>query len=201
MTSRIEEDLYGGSSDSHGSPASPPGSTERKGPTIRYGRPDEIARFWRFNVRPHRNSGCSDSIYGTDIVDLAVVTSDNYRFCQVAPLPGIAVSHILLCGDTGTEYECTPVTLSVATACLRLGLGERTIDKSNDCTPKTLNSREPFHIKQADKFFYISQGLVTDVVNRCDFTKTNYETREKKPLTIAFSGLQFTVTISAPGVN
>ena len=169
--------------------------------TIRYGRPDEVAPFWRYNLRPHRNSGCTDSIYSPDIVDLAVVTSDNYSNCQVDPLPGIAVSHILLCGEPGNEYEFTPVILSGATACLRMGLGERPVDWSNECSPKTLNSREPFSIRQLDKFFYISQGDVTDVINCCDFTKTNYETRAKKPLTISFSGLQFKVTIRVPGIN
>ena len=204
MTSPVEEDLYGYSDSCPGPTKTLKTIQEPVDPrsTIRYGRPYEVAPFWRYNLRPHRNSGCTDSIYSPDIVNLALVTSDNYNFCHVTPLPGIAVSHILLCGEPGNEYEFTPVTLSFAvTASLRMGLGERTIDRTNDCTPKTLNPREPFHIRQLDKFFYISQGEVTDVINRCDFTKTNYETREKKPLTIAFSGLQFKVTIRVPGIN
>ena len=187
-TDLIEEELYGG-----GYPLNERSTETRK--LIRSGPPHEVDAFWRYTLRPIRNNGCAPSIYGTDVAQLAIVKSNNFSNCQVSPMPRAPVSYILLYCDGNAEFAFTPSLLGTGPVSLQMRLGEGPITEATNCTPrdKDFNGTEPFLIRQIDKFYYISQGLVTDVVNRCDFTKINYEIREKKPLTIAFTGLTFHV--------
>ena len=124
-----------------------------------------VATFWRMRLRP---DGCDTKTF---------ITTDNYSSCKVAPA-GTAVS-VDLWGDG--EYEFTPELLNVDDAILTIALllGERY------CNPHIFSILCPFRIRQTEKFYYISQGLETEVVNR----------NGKRPLTIAASGLAFTVNL------
>lgn len=126
-----------------------------------------VATFWRMRLRP---DGCDTKTF---------ITTDDYSSCRVAPA-GTAVS-VDLWGDG--EYEFMPELLktnnddTVITIALFLG--------ARYCNPHTFGILCPFRIRQTENFYYISQGLETEVVNRDG----------KKPLTIASSGLTFTVNL------
>lgn len=124
-----------------------------------------VATFWRTRLR------CCDT--------KTFITADNYSSCRVAPA-GTAVSVDLL---VNSEYEFTPELLKTnnddTVITIALFLGERY------CNPHTFGILCPFRIRQTENFYYISQGLETEVVNR----------NGKKPLTIASSGLSFTVNL------
>ena len=126
-----------------------------------------VATFWRLRLRP---DGCDTKTF---------ITAEDYSSCKVAPV-GAAVS-VDLWGDG--EYEFTPELLKTnvddTIITIALFLGERY------CNPHTFSILCPFRIRQTEKFYYISQGLETEVVNR----------NGKKPLTIASSGLAFTVNL------
>jgi len=188
-----EEDLYGGGGYTPTGTASQLKTTK----AIRYGLPAEIDNFWRWTLRAVRNDGCSPSIYGTNAYHLATVTSDNYSNCKVSPLSDAPMSYILLYyedeGKGDCEYAFTPSLTGSPAPSLQMRLGEGLITKSTNCTPRDFTGSEPFLIRQTGQFYYISQGLVTDVINRWDFTKPNYETRPKRPLMIAFTGMTFHV--------
>jgi hypothetical protein len=124
-----------------------------------------VATFWRLRLRP---DSCDTKTF---------ITADNYNTCRI--VPSITAASVDLWGDG--EYEFTPELLTTniddAILTIALLLGERY------CNPHTFSILCPFRIRQTEKFYYISQGLETEVVNR----------NGKKPLTIASSGLAFTV--------
>ena len=122
-----------------------------------------VATFWRMRLR------CCDT--------KTFITADNYSSCRVTPST-IAAS-VDLWGDG--NYEFTPELLKVDDAAITIALllGEKY------CNPQTFGILCPFRIRQTEKFYYISQGLETEVVNR----------NGKMPLTIASSGLSFTVNL------
>jgi hypothetical protein len=124
-----------------------------------------VATFWRLRLQPN---SCDMK---------TIITADDYRSCRIAPV-AIAAS-VNLWGDG--EYEFTPEVLKVDDVVITIGfwLGERY------CMPHNFSILCPFRIRQTEKFYYISQGLETEVVNRND----------KKPLTIASSGLTLAVNL------
>jgi hypothetical protein len=124
-----------------------------------------VATFWRLRLRP---DSCDTKTF---------IAADNYSSCKVAPST-IAAS-VDLWGDG--NYEFTPELIKVddIVVTIALLLGEKY------CNPRTFGILCPFRIRQTEKFYYISQGLETEVINR----------NGKKPLTIASSGLAFTVTL------
>ena len=124
-----------------------------------------VATFWRMRLRP---DGCDTKTF---------ITADNYSSCRVTPST-IAAS-VDLWGDG--NYEFTPELLKVDDAAITIALllGEKY------CNPQPFGILCPFRIRQTEKFYYISQGLETEVVNR----------NGKMPLTIASSGLSFTVNL------
>jgi hypothetical protein len=128
-----------------------------------------VATFWRMRLRP---DGCDTKTF---------IATDNYSSCKVAPA-GTAVS-VDLWGDGDGEYEFIPELLTTnvddTVITIAIFLGDRY------CNPYAFHILCPFRIRQTEKFYYISQGLETEVVNR----------NGKKPLTIAASGLAFTVNL------
>lgn len=137
-----------------------------------------VASFWRWRLR-------SDDCCTTGE---ATITANDYSTCRIEPTS--AVSRIILWGDG--EYEFTPElpkTNIDHALTLTFSLGHRS------CTPRPFGIVCPFRIRQSAKFYYISQGLDTEVVNRSDFSKSDYETRAKLPLTLTFSGMAFHVKL------
>jgi hypothetical protein len=124
-----------------------------------------VATFWRMRLRP---DSCDTKTF---------IAADNYSACRI--VPSTTAASVDLWGDG--EYEFTPELLQVDDAILTIALllGERY------CNPHIFSILCPFRIRQTEKFYYISQGLETEVVNR----------NGKKPLTIASSGLAFTVSL------
>lgn len=176
-TAEEEEDFYGNST----SPYIPPLEIPIDPVTYICKTPlsaASVASFWRWRLR-------SDDCCATAE---ATITANDYSTCRVEP--AATAASVILWGDG--EYEFTPelLTSNLNTALtLTFSLGHRS------CTPRPFSIVCPFRIRQSAKFYYISQGLDTEVVNRCDFSKSDYETRAKLPLTITFSGMALQVKL------
>jgi len=179
MNPVVEEDLYGGGN-------YVASITTSKNPSVRYGLPDEVARFWQYTLRPHRNDGCSPSIYGNKEYLQASVQSDNYNTCVVTTNEGLEMAHILLLAWHDGECEFTPEVLPASKPILTMNVGERPTGTS--CTPEEFYAEQPFRIVATEEFFYIMQGLNSRSVPRTNGTSTF-----NKPLTIAFSGCKLHV--------
>jgi len=186
-----DEDLYGDCTPVSETTDTETTDTVAKNPTFHattYHSKAGVALFWRLRLKAH------DRCYlSSPVLPSATVTSDNPTTCVVGidSQESSAVGHVFLWGDG--DYEWTPRRHTHSnSASLTLCLGNETIS----CAPEEFDCEKPFHIRQTEFFYYLSQGLVIQAIPRGYFDKTSWETRAKKNLTLSFTGLTFVVTFT-----